>query len=137
MFLERSTKSSIFKILISGMKHIQASCHTCHTQDEQWLLERVKTTQNNVFHLQCIAGQTIARAHNVLGKAGAVTKVNKGELDKARELLRNAQWFWDFIAVENSMAFHNPDQALNTLGQAIDLAHQAIATANRAAGTQY
>lgn len=121
----------------SPMKHIQASCRTCHTQDEQWLLERVKTTQNNVFQLQRIAGQTIARAHGVLGKAGAVAKVNKGELDKARELLRNAQWLWDFIAAENSMGFHNPDQALNTLGQSIDLAHRALATANRAAGTQY
>jgi len=31
---------------------------------------------------------------------------------------------------------HLIDQRLNTLGQAIDLAHQAIATAKRAAGKQ-
>lgn len=121
----------------SPMKHIQASCRTCHAQDEKWLLERVQTTQNNVFQLQRIAGQTIARAHDVIGKASAATKVNQTGLSKARELIRNAQWFWDFIAAENSMGFHNPDQALNTLGQSIDLAHQAIATANLAAGTQY
>jgi len=121
----------------SPMKHVQASCRTCHTQDERWLLERVQTTQNNVFQLQRIAGQTIARAHDVIGKAGATPEVNQAELNKARELIRNAQWFWDFIAAENSMGFHNPDQTLNTLGQSIDLAHQAIATANRAAGKQY
>lgn len=121
----------------SPMKHIQASCRTCHTQDEQWLLERVKTTQNHVFQLQRITGQTIARAHGVIGRAGAAAKANKADLDKARELVRHAQWLWDFIAAENSMGFHNPDQALNTLGQSIDLAHQAIAAANRAAGTQY
>ncbi|MEE9910630.1 MAG: ammonia-forming cytochrome c nitrite reductase subunit c552 [Deltaproteobacteria bacterium] len=121
----------------SPMKHVQASCRTCHAQDEQWLLERVKTTQNNVFQLQRIAGQTIARAHDVLGKAGKAPKVNQTELNKARELIRNAQWFWDFIAAENSMGFHNPDQTLNTLGQSIDLAHQAIAAAGKAAGTQY
>jgi len=121
----------------SPMKHIQASCRTCHTQEEKWLLERVQTIQNHVFQLQRTAGQTIARAHGVLGKCGAAPKVNKGEMDKARELIRNAQWFWDYIAAENSMGFHNPDQALNTLGQSIDLAHQAIATANRAAGTQH
>ena len=121
----------------SPMKHVQASCRTCHTQDEQWLLERVKSTQNNVFQLQRIAGQTIARAHNALGKASAAAKVNQGDLERARELIRNAQWFWDFVAAENSMGFHNPDGALNILGQSIDLAHQAIATANRAAGTQY
>ena len=87
--------------------------------------------------MQRIAGQTIARAHEVIGKAGATPDVNQAELSKARELIRNAQWFWDFIAAENSMGFHNPDQTLNTLGQSIDLAHRAIATANRAAGKQY
>lgn len=121
----------------SPMKYIQASCRTCHTQEESWLLERVKTIQNNVFQIQHIAGQTIARAHEVIAKAGAAPKASKSELDKARELVRNAQWFWDFIAAENSMGFHNPDQTLNTLGQSIDLAHQAIAVANRSAGTQY
>jgi len=121
----------------SPMKHIQASCRTCHMQEEKWLLERVQTIQNHVFQLQRIAGQTIARAHGVLGKCAAAPKINKGEMDKARELIRNAQWFWDYIAAENSMGFHNPDQALSTLGQSIDLAHQAIATANRAAGTQH
>jgi nitrite reductase (cytochrome c-552) len=121
----------------SPMKYIQASCRTCHTQEEPWLLERVKTIQNNVFQLQHIAGQTIARAHEVIAKASAAPKAGKSDLDKARELVRNAQWLWDFIAAENSMGFHNPDQTLNTLGQSIDLAHQAIAVANRAAGTQY
>jgi len=121
----------------SPMKHVQASCRTCHTQDEKWLLERVKTTQDHVFQLQRTAGKTIAKAHEGLGKVSVNAKINKTELDKARELLRNAQWYWDFVSAENSMGFHNPDQTLNTLGQSIDLAHQAAATANRAAGTQY
>jgi len=51
--------------------------------------------------------------------------------------VRKAQWFWDIVAAENSMGFHNPDQVLNTLGRSIDMAHQAIATANRAAGTSF
>lgn len=123
--------------MTSPMKHIQASCRTCHTQEEQWLLERVKITQNHTFNLQHTAGQTIARAHEVIGKAGAASNVNQAELGKARELVRNAQWLWDFIAAENSMGFHNPSQTLNTLGQSIDLAHQSIAAANRAAGTHH
>ena len=121
----------------SPMKHIQASCRTCHAQEEKLLLERVKTVQNNVFQLQRIAGMTIARAHEAIGKAGTAAKVNNEGLEKARELVRHAQWFWDFIAAENSMGFHNPDQALNVLGRSIDLAHQAIDAANRAAGTHH
>ncbi|MCX7781818.1 MAG: ammonia-forming cytochrome c nitrite reductase subunit c552 [Negativicutes bacterium] len=55
-------------------------------------------------------------------------------MEKARELTRKAQWLWDYVAAANSMGFHNQTQELNTLGQAIDLAHQAIDAANRAAG---
>ena len=41
------------------------------------------------------------------------------------------------MAAENSMGLHNPTMVLNTLGRSIDLAHQAIETANRAAGTNF
>jgi nitrite reductase (cytochrome c-552) len=82
------------------------------------------------------AGQTIVLAHEVVGRAGAPPKVNKAELDKSRELLRNAQWLWDFFAAENSMGFHNTDEAQNTLKQSNNLAQQAIALANKAAGAQ-
>lgn len=61
----------------------------------------------------------------------------KAGLDKARELVRKAQWFWDMVAAENGMGFHNSDQALNTLGRSINMAHQAIAAANEAAGTEF
>lgn len=121
----------------SPMKTIGGSCRTCHTQDEGWLLDRVKKGQTSVWELQHRAGQTIAHAHEVIGKAGGAPKVNAGELDKARELIRRSQWYWDYIAAENSMGFHHPGEALSTLGQSLDLAHQAIGAANRAAGTHY
>jgi nitrite reductase (cytochrome c-552) len=119
----------------SPMKHVKASCTKCHVEGEAWLLETVKTTQNSVWQLQRIAGTVVARAHEAIGRAEAAAKVNSAEIDKAREFVRKAQWFWDIVAAENSMGFHNPTQILNTLGQSIDLAHQAISTANRAANT--
>jgi len=121
----------------SPLKHIGPSCRTCHDESEQWLLERVKTTQNHVWQLQKLAGECVAKAHAAIGKAGAAPKVNQAELDKSRELIRKAQWFWDIVAAENSMGVHNPDQVLNTLGRSIDLAHQAIEAAGRAAGTNF
>jgi nitrite reductase (cytochrome c-552) len=71
----------------SPMRLTKESCMPCHTQSEAWLLERVKTIQNNTWQLQRTAGQTVAKAHEVIGKAGAVTKANRAELDKARELV--------------------------------------------------
>lgn len=123
--------------LTSPMKHIDASCGTCHAQTKEWFLDRVKTIQGNVWQLQHTAGMTVAKAHEVIGKVNNLGKANKVELDKARELVRKAQWYWDIVAAENSMGFHNPVQVLNTLGQSINMAHQAIAAANKAGGTNF
>jgi nitrite reductase (cytochrome c-552) len=118
----------------SPLRHIEASCSVCHRQGEGWLMERVRTIQGRVWDLQRIAGQTVARAHAVIGKAANVDKADQAGLDQARELVRKAQWLWDCVAAENSMGFHNPDQVLHALGRSIDLAHQSIQAADEAVG---
>jgi Formate-dependent nitrite reductase, periplasmic cytochrome c552 subunit len=42
----------------------------------------------------------------------------------ALELQRKAQWRLDFIAAENSMGFHAPQEAAKTLGEALDYSRQ-------------
>lgn len=121
--------------MTSPLKHLDDSCTPCHTQGKEWLFGQVKAFQDNVWQLQHMAGQNVARAHGAIQKASQVASVNQAELANAREFLRRAQWYWDYVAAANSMGFHNPVQELNTLGQAIDLAHQAIDAANKAAGT--
>jgi len=73
----------------------------------------------------------VANAHETIGKASKATGANSAELDKARELVRKAQWYWDFVAAENSMGFHNPTMILTTLGRSVDLAHRAIASSEK------
>lgn len=118
----------------SPLKTLDASCSPCHTQGTAWLNERVKTIQDQTFTLQHTAGQNVAKAHAAIKKASETPNVDQAELAKSRELVRKAQWMWDIIAAENSMGFHNTDQIMTTLGQANELAHQAIQSANRAAG---
>src|SRR4029434_7963763 len=50
--------------------------------------------------------------------------VAPGVLDAARNLQRRAQWRLDFIAAENSMGFHAPQEAARVLGEAADFARQ-------------
>jgi nitrite reductase (cytochrome c-552) len=61
--------------------------------------------------------------------------VDAGLLSEARDLHREAQLRWDFIAAENSMGFHNPEEALRILAAATDLARQAQLKAILAAGS--
>ena len=117
----------------SPLKTIQNSCRTCHTQSEEWLLAQVKSNQDQTWQLMHIAGMTIARAHEATGKASANPAADPAELERARELIRKSQWYWDIVAAENSMGAHNPAGNINILGQSIDLAHQAIESAGKAA----
>ncbi len=61
--------------------------------------------------------------------------VDQTLLEEARSLHREAQLRWDFIAAENSMGFHNPEEALRILASATDLARQAQLKAFQAAGS--
>lgn len=45
-------------------------------------------------------------------------------LEPALRLQRRAQWRLDFIAAENSMGFHAPQEAAKILAEAIDYARQ-------------
>ncbi|HWR44744.1 ammonia-forming cytochrome c nitrite reductase subunit c552 [Sporomusa sp.] len=118
----------------SPLKTLGDSCSPCHSQGTAWLQERVKNIQDQTFELQHMAGQNIVKAHEAISAASTQPGVDEAGLVRARELVRKAQWYWDLLAAENSMGFHNPSQALNTLGQANELAHQAIEAANAAAG---
>ena len=120
--------------ITSPLKNLDSSCSPCHSQGSAWLLERAKTMQDQTWQLQHNAGQTVAKAHGAIKKAGDSANVDQTELAKSRELVRKAQWMWDIVAAESSMGFHNTDQSMTTLGQANELAHQAIEAANRAAG---
>ena len=77
----------------------------------------------------------IIDAINTIKAAAALPSADKELLDEARNLHREAQLRWDFIAAENSMGFHNPEEALRILAAATDLARQAQLKAAQAAGT--
>ena len=57
-------------------------------------------------------------------KAAAAAGATDAELADARDLQRKAQWRLDYIAAENSMGFHAPQETARILGEAIDYARQ-------------
>ena len=64
------------------------------------------------------------------GCAGPGIERYRGE-QPALDLQRKAQWRLDFIAAENSMGFHAPQEAAMVLGEAIDYARQGELVALR------
>jgi nitrite reductase (cytochrome c-552) len=71
------------------------------------------------------AEDALVAAIEAIKTAGAVEGADAALIEEARQLHRSAQLRWDFIAAENSMGFHNPEEALRILAAATDLARQA------------
>lgn len=50
-------------------------------------------------------------------------------------MVRKGQFFWDYVSAENSIGFHNPAKALDTLAQSQQFSQKAVDVAMEA--TQY
>jgi nitrite reductase (cytochrome c-552) len=107
----------------SPLLNIARACQTCHKQSETEIQERVALIQQRNFDLLQRGGAAITTLIDTIAaakKEGATPE----QLDAALELQRKAQWRLDFIAAENSMGFHAPQEAAKVLGEAIDYARQ-------------
>lgn len=118
----------------SPLANPQAACGQCHTNVE-YVIGRVTLIQDQVRETMDGTEDAIIAAIKAIEAAAAVSGVDETRLTEARNLHREAQLRWDFIAAENSMGFHNPEEALRILASATDLARQAQLKAVEAAGT--
>lgn len=115
--------------MTNPLKTTEESCLKCHDESAETLKARVQTIGDNTFKLQRIAGKTVAQAHKTI-KAAMDAGATDEQLEEPRQLVREAQWYWDWVAAENGMGFHNPDKIMRTLGLSIDKAHQCIEKTN-------
>ena len=118
----------------SPLLNAEAACGQCHT-DVAYVTGRVATIQAQVNQTMLATEDAILAAIESIKAASATANVDTRRLDEARNLHREAQLRWDFIAAENSMGFHNPEEALRILAASTDLARQAQIKAIQAAGT--
>jgi nitrite reductase (cytochrome c-552) len=107
----------------SPLLNINRACQTCHRIPEEEIKARVEVIQSRNHALLQRAGAALMALMDAVvsaRKAGATDEQLKGAL----EFHRKAQWRVDFIAAENSMGFHAPQESARVLGEAIDYARQ-------------
>jgi nitrite reductase (cytochrome c-552) len=116
----------------SPLLQVHRSCQPCHRASEAEMLSRVDTIQSRNHALMTRGGEAIVALIDavVAAKARGATPA---QLAPALALQRKAQWRLDFIAAENSMGFHAPQEAARVLGEAIDEARKGQIAAIQAA----
>ncbi len=107
----------------SPLLNVNRACQTCHRADESELKDRVESIQSRNYELLQRGGAAIVDLIDaiVLAKLNGATAE---ELAPALDFQRQAQWRLDYIAAENSMGFHAPQEAARVLGMAADFARQ-------------
>jgi nitrite reductase (cytochrome c-552) len=116
----------------SPLLNVNRACQSCHRASEEEMKARVDVIQSRNHELLARGGAAIVDLIDAIvraKKAGA----SDAKLAAARALQRRAQWRLDFIAAENSMGFHAPQEAARILGEALDYARQGQVAALEAA----
>jgi nitrite reductase (cytochrome c-552) len=114
----------------SPLLNVSRACQGCHPYAEGEIQARVAQIQARNHDLMQRAGGALQQMLDTLKAAKAVGATD-AQLQEARALQRKAQWRLDFVAAENSMGFHAPQEASRILGEAIDYGRQAQLSVER------
>lgn len=107
----------------SPLLNINNACQTCHNFSEAEMERRVLTIQNRTSMLLSRAEEAVIALISDIQTAQTAGATDD-QLAAARDFQRKAQWRLDYVAAENSMGFHAPQEAARILGEAIDYARQ-------------
>jgi nitrite reductase (cytochrome c-552) len=115
----------------SPLLAVSRACQPCHAVPEAELADRVATVQDRHHALLRRAAQANV---DMLDAVVAAKRSGAAEarLAGAFALQRSAQLRLDFVAAENSMGFHAPQELARLLAESIDLARQGQLAAERA-----
>jgi nitrite reductase (cytochrome c-552) len=107
----------------SPLLNVNRACQTCHRFSEEEIKARVDVIQGRNSELMQRAASALMAQMDAIVKAKA-DGATEEQLKPALEMQRKAQWRLDFVAAENSMGFHAPQEAARVLGEAADMARQ-------------
>jgi len=107
----------------SPILNISRACQTCHPRPEEEMSARVEIIQGRTRMLLDRTESALLTLFDAVRKARE-RGVSGESLKGALGLQRKAQFRFDFVAAENSMGFHAPQEAARILAEAIDYARQ-------------
>jgi len=110
--------------VVSPLKNIAGTCQTCHNDSEDKLRGFVYEYQDKALEIRDRLESELVKAH-VMAKAAWDNGAADKQMDQALQLVRQAQWRWDFTVASHGSTFHAPVEALRILSHGLDRALQA------------
>lgn len=128
---KKKVSSHLWTSPLRSPEMIDNACRQCHSDKTvDYLRERVEYTQEKTFEQLLTAQALSVKAHEAIRQASEWDGFKGGEYDtkmgEAREMVRKGQFFWDLVSAENSIGFHNPTKALETLALSQQYSQKAV-----------
>ena len=105
----------------SPLENVANSCGVCHRWGEDEIKDRVYAIQDKNQELLRQAEHAITALHLEIGDAAAKGAADP-ELASPRRSVSQAQMYWDYVAANNGMGFHAPQECARILGKAVNIA---------------
>ena len=102
------------------------TCGTCHGTVAKDLTTLISDIQTEITGRENEVSAILVELNQKLAEAVEAGVMSEEELDEIRALDRDAQFYWDFVYVENSEGCHNSSLSRYCLDKAEEIARQAL-----------
>lgn len=102
----------------SPLLNIANSCQVCHRWSEDEIRNRIFGMQDKNQEMLKRGLDSIAVLHLEIADAMKLGATD-AELEPARKLVSKAQMYWDYVAANNGMGFHAPQECARVLDKAL------------------
>lgn len=105
--------------MTSPLSNIANTCQTCHREKEETLLANVYDRQDKIKEIRDKLEVQLVSAH-LEAKAAWDAGVGEKEMEKPLGLIRNAQWYWDYVTASHGASFHSPIEVARILSNGMN-----------------
>lgn len=110
--------------ITSPLANISNTCQVCHRESEEDLRNAVYERQRSANQIRNLVEEELAKAHleaQFAWEKGA----SESQMKNALQLIRQAQWRWDYAVASHGGSFHSPVEFQRILSMGLDRAHKA------------
>lgn len=110
--------------IMSPLKNIAGTCQTCHHDSEDKLRNYVYQYQDKALEIRDRIEQELSKTH-IMAKTAWDNGATEEEMKRTLQLIRQAQWRWDFAVASHGASFHAPVETQRILSHSLDRTMQA------------
>lgn len=105
--------------IMSPLKNIAGTCQTCHKDSEEQLRNYVYAYQDKALEIRDRIEAELSKTH-IMAKTAWDKGATEAQMKKSLDLIRQAQWRWDFAVASHGASFHAPVETQRILAHSLD-----------------